>query len=240
MSTLTSNVELDDIPVISFRSFLLLLLAAAAGAFAAILLLPRWLPFLSTSLEGNAPHVFWFLSRSSAAVAFGLLWFSMAFGLLITNKLARLWPGGPVAFDLHQFTSLLGLAFALFHALILLGDQYIKYKLKIVLVPFASASYRPIWVGLGQLAFYMMALVALSFYLRRWLGRKAWRLIHYLSFANFSLALLHGIFSGTDSGTVWMRSLYWGLGSVLLFLFIYRLFSGRVKTRPAPARQAAS
>jgi hypothetical protein len=55
---------------------------------------------------------------------------SVAFGLIMTNRMARVWPGGPTAFDLHQFTSLLGLAFAVFRGLILLGDQYIKYTVQ--------------------------------------------------------------------------------------------------------------
>ena len=40
----------------------------------------------------------------------------MALGLGITNKMARLWPGAPAAFALHEYVSLLGLAFAVFHA----------------------------------------------------------------------------------------------------------------------------
>jgi len=40
-------------------------------------------------------------------------------GVTMTNKMARIWPGGPTAFDAHQYTSLLGLTFALFHAIIL-------------------------------------------------------------------------------------------------------------------------
>src|SRR5512132_2483555 len=112
--------------------------AVAAGVFAAVVALPPWLPGLSASLLGPEPKVYWYLSRSSAVAAYLLLWCSMATGLAISNRLARIWPGGPTAFDLHQYTSLLGLGFALFHALILMGDHYINYTLGQVLVPFAS------------------------------------------------------------------------------------------------------
>jgi hypothetical protein len=61
-------------------------------------------------------------------------------GLSITNRLARLWPGGPAAADLHEHASLLGLAFGLLHALVLLGDAYIGYTLPQLLIPFASVS----------------------------------------------------------------------------------------------------
>src|SRR5437868_3897044 len=104
----------------------------------------------------GASTAYWYLSRTSALVAFTLLWASMALGVSITNKLARRWPGAPTAFDLHQYTSLLGWAFAIFHVLILLGDNYIGYTPFQLLLPFASTGYEQVWVGLGQIAFYLM------------------------------------------------------------------------------------
>jgi len=80
------------------------------GILLALLMSVPWIAGLQTSLSGANPHAFWYISRATAFVAFGLLWLSMALGLSITNKLARLWPGGPAATDLHQYTSLLGLA----------------------------------------------------------------------------------------------------------------------------------
>lgn len=230
----------EELPVMSFPAFLLLLLSAAAGAGAALLVLPAWLPALGGSLEGGAPQVFWFLSRASAFVAYVLLWLSMALGLLITNKLARAWPGGPRAFDLHQFTTLLGLAFALFHGLILMGDQYIHFTLVTVLTPFTSASYRPLWVGLGQVSLYLMAIISLSFYVRKQITPRIWRWVHYLSFATYLLALAHGIFSGTDSGTPFARVLYWASGGLLLFLVVYRVLVSIYKPQLAGTKPRSS
>jgi predicted ferric reductase len=230
----------NDIDVISpapaFHSLVLMLLAAVAGAMAALLVLPIWLPHASASLLEPEPTAYWYLSRASAMVAYVLLWLSMALGLGMTSRLARVWPGGPTAFDLHKHTSLLGLIFALFHALVLLGDHYINYSLIQVLVPFASAHYRPVWVGLGQLGLYLMALVGLSFYVRGVTGHRFWRLIHYLSFVVFLLALTHGLFSGTDSTALWARGIYWASGGSLLFLATYRVLSARLTSRPPRGR----
>jgi predicted ferric reductase len=200
-----------------------LFLAVIAGALAAVFVVPQWLPGLAGSLFGDAPKAYWYLSRASALVAYGLLWLSMLLGLSITNKLARLWPGGPVAFDLHEYASWLGLAFALFHALILMGDHYINYSLVQVFMPFASTGYKPVWVGLGQLGFYLMALVTLSFYVRKQIGAKTWRLIHYASFAMFLLALIHGLLSGTDTSVPAVVGMYWLTGGSFLFLLVYRI-----------------
>ena len=158
------------------------------------------------------------------------MWLSMVFGLLITNRLARLWPGGPTAFDLHQYASLLGLGFIVFHALVLMGDRYINYNLMQIMVPFGSTKYRQVWVGLGQVGFYMLTLVSITFYIRRIITQRAFRIIHFLSFAGFMLALVHGLWSGTDSGTTWARGLYWFAGGSTLFLTLYRILSKRVST----------
>jgi len=233
-----SSSDLDNLPpAMPLHTLIAMLLAVALGAFAAAIVLPNWLPGLSQSLLGREPKAYWYLSRASAMVAYGLLWLSMASGLIITNKLARLWPGGPIAFDLHQFTSLMGLAFALFHALILMGDKYINYDLAQVLVPFNSTGYKPVWVGLGQIGFYSLAIVGLSFYVRKRLGNRSWRLIHYLSFLTFALALLHGIFAGTDSSVVAIQIFYWATGAALLFLLVYRIlitkFTAKKQARAA-------
>jgi len=228
-------------PRVALRALALMLLAIAAGGLAAIVVLPAWLSRVGASLAGPEPKAYWYLSRASALVAYVLLWLSMALGLSMTNRLARVWPGGPTAFDLHRHTSLLGLAFALFHALVLLGDRYIGYTLAQVLTPFASAGYRPQWVGLGQVGLYMLALVALSFYARRAIGQRLWRLIHGLSFAVFLLALVHGLLSGTDSAAAWARALYWLSGGSLLFLTIYRLLAWpRDIMPPAPRDPTAA
>jgi predicted ferric reductase len=213
----------QDMPPAMALPLLALLLALATGAAAAVVVLPVWLPGLSASLLGSDPKAAWYLARASGMVAYGLLWLAMLSGLLITSRTAKLWPGGPLAFDLHQHTSLLALAFSLFHALVLLGDQYIGYTLVEVLVPFASTGYKPLAVGAGQIALYVLALVALSFYVKQQLGRQVWRLIHFASFALFALALAHGIVSGSDGGAGWAQALYWLSGGSVLFLTVYRV-----------------
>lgn len=215
---------------------LVLFLSVVLGAFVAVSILPIWAPNLALSLFGESPKAYWYLSRSSAFVAFGLLWASTVFGAIISNRLARLWPGGPPAFDLHQFTSLLGLAVALFHALILTGDRFIDYSLVQVLMPFGSVNYKPVWVGVGQLGFYALILVSLSFYMRKSLGPRLWRLIHILSFVAFVGALAHGMWSGTDSPSVWVQRMYWFAGGSVLFLTLYRTLSGLLPERPAARR----
>ncbi len=214
-------------PPMPIQEALLILLVAMAGALFAINLMPAWLPALTFSATGDAPKIYWFISRGSAIAAYWILWLSMTSGVIITNKMAQKWPGVPPAFEVHQYTSLLGMAIGLFHALVLTGDQYIAYTIPQVLIPFAGTNYRPTWVGIGQLAFYVWAIVNFSFYIRKRIGKKAWRLIHFASFVSYLGVLIHGLYAGTDVTTEWAQGLYWFSGAVLLFLFVYRILVWR-------------
>ena len=185
---------------------------------------------LTTALLGAQSA--WYLSRASAFVAYGLLWLSMMLGLSITNRMARVWPGGPVVGDLHEHASLLGLVFGMLHPLVLLGDHYIGYTLPQILIPFASVGYLPLWVGLGQIGLYLMMIVTFSFYVRRWIGARTWRLLHYLSFLVFALVLVHGVFSGTDSSTVWAFWMYVSTGASVVAMTIYRIVFVRRSAKP--------
>ena len=207
------------------------LVAAAGLALAGLAGVPLW-PALTGALSGLAPQTYWYLSRASAFVAFGLLTLSMLAGLGITTGLARRWPSIPGSFELHRFTALLGLGFAAMHALVLLGDQYIGYNLAQLLVPFLSSNYRPAWVGFGQIAIYLLGVVAFTFYVKDRLGTRAWRLIHMLSFALFVMTLAHGLGSGTDSAGLPAQALYWGSAASVLGLSVYRVLAlrrGRAK-----------
>ena len=184
-----------------------------------------WWPAITASLRGPEPPGYWYLSRASGLVAYVLIWLSVALGLLITGKLARLWPGGPAVADLHQYSGLLGMGFGLFHAAILLGDSYTSFTAAQLLLPFSTAGYRPPWVGLGQVAFYLGLLVVLSGYVRRRVGYRVWRLVHFSSFAVYLFATLHGLAAGTDSTQAPVFALYSLTASVTFFLTVYRVLS---------------
>jgi predicted ferric reductase len=210
---------------VNIQTFLMFLIAMTVGLLVAVLILPSWLPNMSFSLGGNSPKAYWYLSRATAFVSLSLLWLSMALGLGITNKMARLWPGAPAAFALHEYVSLLGLAFAVFHAIVILGDDYINFTLLQLFIPFSTVDYRPFWVGVGQLAFYTWAILAITFYIRPIIGQKSWRFLHYGSFGMYLMGIFHGLFSGTDTSAGWAQNYYWISAGSLLFLLTYRILA---------------
>jgi predicted ferric reductase len=220
----------------ALESALLVLLGTGLGALLGVALLHTlsWWPGLVASLTGPSPKASWYLSRAAGLVAYALLSLSVATGLLLTGKLGRAWPGGPTVADLHQYSGLLGLALTGLHVGVLLGDRYIGYTPLQLLVPFGSGDYRPLWVGLGQLAWYLGLLVYGSSLARRLIGYRAWRALHGCSFAAYLLATAHGLAAGSDSGQPVVLFLYSLSGLSILFLTSFRVLTSLGRPRPAP------
>ncbi|MBI4671335.1 MAG: ferric reductase-like transmembrane domain-containing protein [Chloroflexi bacterium] len=235
-----SESEAEIPQALSIVELILMLLAVAGGTFAAAVVLPLWLPGLAESLLGSEPKAFWYLARTTGVVAYLLLWLTIVYGLVVSNKMARLWNGGPTAVELHQFITWLAVAFGLFHALILMGDKYIKSNLTQIATPFAYAGYEPFWVGLGQVAFYLTLIVAASVYVRKWMGYRAWRTLHYLSFVIYFLLTLHGFFSGTDTKASPVLAMYTLTSVVAYFLLIVRILNAVRTARPTHNAAAKS
>jgi methionine sulfoxide reductase heme-binding subunit len=150
------------------------------------------------------------------------------FGLFLSTKLSQSWIPAPIAYGLHEFLSILTLLFMSTHALVLLADSYIDFKLWHLVLPF-TAPYEPLWTGLGTLALYLATVITGSFYIRKQIGQRTWRILHYLTFITYLLALGHGLMAGTDSPLLTLKLLYGSTGLGVLFLVYYRFL--RLKLR---------
>jgi predicted ferric reductase len=143
--------------------------------------------------------------------------------LLLTTTIGKqLGQVAPIV-DMHRHLSWLAISFALGHAVVLLGDQYITYTMTSLFVPYAETSYRPFAVALGQIGLYALVLVTVSFWVRTWTGQKVWRAVHYLSFVVFVLVAVHALLAGTDVDA--LRYWYAGSAIVVLFLSVLRILN---------------
>jgi predicted ferric reductase len=165
---------------------------------------------------------FWYLSRATGFVAYLLLWGSVTWGLLLSTRMGRAWMRPPQLLDAHQFLSAAGAGFACFHSLVLLGDRYVSFPLRAVLLPFGG-SYEPLLVAFGQIAAWLSLLLIASFHVRRHIGGRVWRRLHDASFVAFWLAVAHGLLLGTERRTVWANIVYLTTASVVTFLTFYRV-----------------
>ena len=179
---------------------------------------------LLAGLLGITEKTAWHLSRSAGTVAFLLLAGSTAWGLIQSSKIVKeIVPAG-LSYGMHNILSWLALIFTGFHALVLLLDNFYTYTLPDLIVPFIGP-YKPFWVGLGIISLYLMVIVIVSSRYLKQIGQKRWRALHYLSFALYVLATVHGLAAGTDSSKLSMQLMYLGSGLLILFLTIYRFLT---------------
>lgn len=172
------------------------------------------------SLATAGPSAYWYLTRSSGAMALILLTLALVLGVIDLRRWStETWPRFVVD-SLHHNVSLLALAFLCLHILTAVLDTFAPISLTDAVIPFIG-SYRPFWLGLGALAFDLTIAVILTSLLRRRLGHAVWRTTHWLAYASWPIALLHGLGTGSDVKSAWLLVLSVGclvmvIGAVLI------------------------
>lgn len=149
------------------------------------------------------PTAYWYMTRATGFVSLVLLTAVIVLGVMGPLRVSAgpRWPR--FALDsLHRDLSLLAVALIGAHVLTTVLDGFAPISLLDAVIPFNSP-YRPLWLGLGAVAFdLMLALVATSL-VRRRLGYRAWRAIHWLAYASWPVAVLHSLGTGSDSKRPW-------------------------------------
>jgi methionine sulfoxide reductase heme-binding subunit len=180
---------------------------------------------MTALLAVSGPSAYWYLTRSTGAVTLILLTFSIAFGIADIKRFSsQRWPRFVVD-SLHRNVSLLAVLFLIVHILTSVLDSFAHISLLDAVVPFVS-SYRPFWLGLGAVALDLLLAVALSSLLRRQIGYRAWRVTHWLAYACWPIALLHGLGTGSDVKSTWMLTLSVGCMVIILATALVRIFGG--------------
>jgi methionine sulfoxide reductase heme-binding subunit len=164
---------------------------------------------------------FWLLARASGLTAYVLLTGSVIAGLTVKSRPLGRRLKAAAATDMHRFLALLGLGAIAVHGLVLTLDQTIKMPLAGLLVP-GQSPYRPLAVGIGVIAAELTVLIYASFSLRRRIGARNWRRLHYLTFGVFAAATVHGLAAGTDR---WAFGLYAGSVAAVAGLTAWRVIT---------------
>jgi sulfoxide reductase heme-binding subunit YedZ len=174
----------------------------------------------------------WYAARASGVAAYVVLSFVVCLGLTLGGKAqSRRWPRFSVE-DVHRFGGLLVGSLLGVHILAIAADSFLPFSVTQLLVPFTS-TYRPLWTGLGIAAAEILVALAITNHYRKRLPYSFWRKAHYLNFAVWGLASVHGLMSGTDRGTVWLAIIYGvSVGSVVTLL-VWRFSGSRQRSRIA-------
>jgi sulfoxide reductase heme-binding subunit YedZ len=167
----------------------------------------------------------WYLGRGTGLVSLVLLTIVVVLG--IGNRSGRPAFGLPrfAVTVVHRNAALLAVTLLAIHVGTLLFDPYAQLRLIDVVLPFRG-SYRPLWQGLGTLAVDIIIALTITSLVRHRLGLRAWRVVHWLAYAAWPLALVHGLRNGTDARTAWLLATAILCTSSVLGAVLWRLSSG--------------
>lgn len=148
------------------------------------------------------PSPLWYADRASGDVTMLMLTLALILGMGTTVRWkSTFWPKY-ISSGLHQNVSLLIFCFLTVHVLTAVLDPFAKLGLTDALIPFSSW-YRPLWLGFGVVAAEITAALAITSLLRKHIGYRLWRFLHWFSYAAWPLGVLHALGTGTDVRTVW-------------------------------------
>lgn len=175
----------------------------------------------------------WDMVRAGGLTAYLLLTLAVALGLALSMQIQSpsKWPR-LVNNELHNFLTLLALVFVGIHMLASWLDPFTRFGLNEILIPLVS-HYRPAWMALGIIAFYLGLAIGISTLIRPIIGYPWWRRLHVFTLLIFALVTVHGIATGSDTRT------WWGL---FIYIFSVTLVGGLLIRRllvPVTARGRA-
>ena len=180
----------------------------------------------------NIP-IAWLIARSAGLVAFGFLTLSVWLGLAMSTRLLGT-RRQKALLGWHRTLVWTGLSMLVLHMGAVMLDPVLHFGPSAVLVPFA-APWRPVAIAAGVVGGWLSLVLAVSFRMRKWIGQKGWRRLHYASFAAFFLTLGHALATGTDLKGVGGPILVAVAAGPVIWLTLARILMPRAAARPAPA-----
>jgi sulfoxide reductase heme-binding subunit YedZ len=150
----------------------------------------------STVITSTTP--LWYATRATGVVALVLLTMSVVLGIMINVRFAtERWPRF-VTIGIHRNLSLLVITFLGLHIATAILDSYAPVGWLSLAIPFAS-SYRPLWLGLGTVAWDILVALVITSLMRTRIGQRTWRAVHWTAYACWPLSVVHGLGTGTDA-----------------------------------------
>jgi DMSO/TMAO reductase YedYZ heme-binding membrane subunit len=170
----------------------------------------------------SSPTAYWYATRGAGTAALILLTASVVVGIV---DFSRWRPASGSRFlvdGVHRTVSMLAVAMVAVHVVTTVADGFAPVTLLDAVVPFASP-YRPLWLGLGTVAFDLLLAVTVTSLLRGRIGHRAWRAVHWAAYACWPLALVHGLGTGTDAPVGWSLLIAAACGLAVLVAVAWRI-----------------
>ena len=184
-------------------------------------------------------HAMWYLTRGTGLVALILVTASVLIGIAASMRAGGTRMPRFVVSGLHRNVSLLTVAFIVVHVITTIADAYAPITFVDAVVPFISA-YRPIWLGLGALAFDIILALVITSLVRVRIGLKTWRGIHWFAYACFPITVVHALGTGSDASQHWLLAVVAGCVGLVGIAILARLWGVRTERPPIAIAGAAT
>lgn len=166
----------------------------------------------------------WYAARSGGLLAFLLLYLSVFLGLAIRTPILKKIIKPVYSCRPHCWISLQALIFAFLHGFSLIFDKYLGFGLKDVFIPWSS-KFSPNLLALGIIGFYLIIVLVISSYLRKFIPNGIWRFLHSLNVILYIFVLIHALYLGTDLKVPVLRNVFLGMNGFMILLMLINLIS---------------
>jgi len=184
-------------------------------------------------------HTYWYATRATGVVALVLLTLVVALGVAGSLRLrSDRWPRFLVN-GLHRNLTLLSVVFLAGHVVTTVLDSFTPIGIREAFIPFVG-TYRPIWVGLGAVAFDLLLALTVTSLVRARIGYRAWRSLHWLAYAAWPIAVAHGLGTGSDARFGWLALLTAGCVLLVVAALAWRLIAADASPVPRLLAGAAA
>ncbi|HEX3507964.1 MAG TPA: ferric reductase-like transmembrane domain-containing protein [Candidatus Dormibacteraeota bacterium] len=148
----------------------------------------------------------WYTTRGAGAVSLVLLSAVVVLGVLSSLRFeVPSWPRF-LTTGLHRNLALTAVVFLALHIVTAVVDPFTHLGWLAAVIPFSSY-YRTFWLGLGVIAVELLVAITITSLVRGLVGHSAWRAIHWLAYASWPIAVVHGFGTGTDNLSAWMLAI---------------------------------
>lgn len=182
-------------------------------------------------------NVLWYATRGTGLVSLLFLTVVFALGLLTAARVGGRSVPRFVLAGLHRSLTLAGLGFLAAHILTAVADAYAPIGLADAVLPFVSR-YRPVWLGMGAVAFDVLLVLTATSLLRPRIPYRWWRFLHWAAYGCWPLIVVHALGTGTDARTT-IFAIVGGSCAALVLLAGIRRLTARPTERPLRRAGAA-
>lgn len=167
----------------------------------------------------------WFVIRAAGLTAMALLVSVVLMGIGMVTGLTYRFVEPLRAWAIHRAMSFALMAAVAVHVGFLLIDKFAPYTLANILVPFSVHYEHSSFFGLhagslynaaGIVAMYLLLLVLISSLVIIESRKRTWRWLHFLSYVLMGLLFFHALFLGTDFRGGILRTVWIGVGALLV------------------------